>query len=445
MKSLAFRQRYWTIAALASCAAGLLLAIIPASTSAQEEEVINRKRIFERDPFDRITCTAAFQGEVIDIRPIPWDPPRRVPTNHKPGDKIQVQAMDAEGPNEIQWVRIEKLELFEHMVLNEANALVAAGKLDEAFDYFSFLTHEYAKMDGLAQAHQGYLYQCLATAAKAKSYDEALGVAEELYAQNAQFKPTEDSPPLLGRIGFLAEKIIGDFIAKQDFRSAKTLLRRLETKYNAANEPFVQNMRGKLSEVASKHRDDSQTHLDAGRFVEAYDACARMIDVWPYVEGGKEMAAEIARRYPLVMVGVSQPALAHDTRSLNNPSARRTGRLMERRLMEFVGRGPEGGKYTCSLGTVKRSDDGLRLTFTIGKQATLAGRTPLTGYDVSRHLLDLADQASPFYQSPWARLMDSVQVRSVSRVEANLRMPHILPEAFLQTSYLRDANLGQPG
>ncbi len=444
MKSRAFPQRSRTIAALASCAAGLLLAILSVSAFAQEEEVINRKRIFEREPFDRITCTAAFQGEVIDVKPIPF-PNRRVPTNHKPGDLLPVQELDADEPKAIAWVKIEKLELFEQMVLNEANGLVAAGKLDEAFDYFSFLTREYAKMDGLAQAHQGYLYQCFLVAAKAKQYDEALGVIEELYSQNSNFKLAETSPPLLDRIGVLAESLIGDYIARQDFRSAKTLLRRLEKKYNAGDEPFVKNMRGKLSEVASKHRDDSQAHLEAGRFVEAYDACARMIDVWPYVEGGTELAAEIARRYPLVMVGVSQPALAHDTRSLNNPSARRTGRLMERRLMEFVGRGPEGGKYTCSLGTVKRSDDGLRLTFTIGKQAPLAGRTPLTGYDVSRHLLDLADQASPFYQSPWARLMDTVQVRSVSRVEANLRMPHILPEAFLQTSYLRDANLGQPG
>src|SRR6185436_6240747 len=139
------------------------------------------------------------------------------------------------------------------------------------------------------------------------------------------------------------------------------------------------------------------------------------------------------------------PALAYDPRSLDNPAARRAGRLMERRLMEFVGRGPEGGKYNCSLGTVKRSDDGLRLTFTIGGQALNSSRTPLSGYDVARHLLDLADPASPFYQPPWARLSDTVQVRSVSRVEANLRITHILPEAFLQTSYLRDANLGQPG
>jgi tetratricopeptide (TPR) repeat protein len=437
-------HRPWIPAAFAACAVSLLLLAVPGAALAQADGAVAPQRLFEREPFDRITCTQAFDGEVIDVKPIDFKN-RRLPEKPKPSDKIRVQRLDDEEPKDIAWVAIEKLELFEQMVLAEANGLVAGGKLDEAFDYFSFLNQGYKNMDGLAAAHQNYLYQCLVAAAVAMNHDEALGVAEELYARNPQYKPTEDSPPLFDRIGFLAERIIGNFIAKQDFRSAKTMLRRLESKYNAAEAPFAKNLRGQLSAVAATHRDESKNHLAAGRFVEAYDACARMVDVWPDVEGGTELSAEIFRRYPLVMVGVSQPALSSDTRSLNNPAARRTGRLMERRLMEFVGRGPEGGKYTCSLGSVKRSDDGLRLTFTIANQAAAAGRAPLTGYDVSRHLLDLADLASPFYQPPWARLVDTVQVRSVSRVDVSLRMPHILPEAFLQTSYLRDANLGQPG
>lgn len=421
----------------------VLMSIVAASAASFAQD---GKRIFEREPFDRITCTKAFDGDIIDVLPIPF-PNRRVPKMHKPGDKLLVKEVTAEKEQEIAWVSIEKIDLFEQMVLTEANNLVAAGKLDEAFDYFAFLKlhPSYKEMDGLAASHQRYLYECLLSAVRGMNYDDALGLAEELYAQNPNFKSSEDSPPLMDGIGKVADKIIGGYLAKQDFRSAKTLLRRLEARYNAGNEPFATKARGLLSEEAAKHRDACKTHLAAGRFVEAYDACARMMDIWPFVEGGAELAADITKRYPLVMVGVSQPALAYDPRSLDNPAARRAGRLMERRLMEFVGRGPEGGKYTCSLGTVKRSDDGLRLTFTIGGQALNSSRTPLTGYDVARHLLDLADPASPFYQPPWARLADTVQVRSVSRVEANLRMPHILPEAFLQTSYLRDANLGVPG
>ena len=422
--------------------------VLSASTSPGDDDfggrLIKPGGEASRQPFDRITCTQAFDGDIIEVMPIDF-PDRKIPATRKPGDKLKVRRIDVDEDEEIQWVAIEKIDLWENMVLEEANQLVVADKLDDAFDYFSYLLREYPSMPNLPASHQGYLYQCLVSAVKTMRYDEALGIAEELYAQNPKFKPTESSPPLLDRIGFLAEKIINPLIAKEDFRAAKTMLRRLETEYNASDEPFVKNLRDKLAAVAAGHRDESRAHLAAGRFQKAYDASARMIDIWPYVEGANELAAEVSRHYPLVMVGVSQPALQHDPRSLNNPSARRTGRLMERRLMEFTGRGPEGGKYTCSLGTVKRSDDGLRMTFTIGGPALAASSTPLTGYDVARHLLDLADRASPFYQPPWARLVNTVQVRGVNRPEASLRMPHILPEAFLQTSYMRDANLGQPG
>lgn len=441
MRKHTCRRQTWVLAALAAC----LALSLPATVWAQGEDNADGKKFFEREPFDKITCTKAFDEEVILVNPITIFPNRRVPTKHKAGEKLRVQPLDLDEQKEIPWTAIEKIDLFEQMVLEEANKLVAAAKLDEAFDYFSFLERNYKKMDGLPEAHQNYLYQCVVSAVKNMSYDEALGVAEELYAQNPNYRPTESSPPILDRIGFLAEKIIGDYIVKEDFRAAKTLLRRLETQYNAGGEPFVKNLRGKLSEVAVIHRDQSKAALASGKFVEAYDSCARMIDIWPFVDGGAELAAEIASRYPLVMVGVAQPALEFDPRSLNDPAARRTGRLMERRLMEFVGRGPEGGKYACSLGSVKHSVDGLRLTFTVGEKALTADRTPLSGIDVSRHLLELADSASPYYQPPWARLVDTVQVRGVNRVEANLRMPHILPEAFLQTSYMRDANLGQNG
>lgn len=448
MRNRGFHHRHLAPIVLLSCAACLAAFAFLAAAPAQEAS--EDTRLFRREPFDRITCTQALKGDIIEVEPIDF-PNRRVPTTHKVGEKLRVHWYDPEAqkvlPMDIAWTSIEKVELFEQMVLADANQLVTDGKLDEAFDYFSFLklNPAYKEMDGLAESHQTYLYKCFAEAARAKQYDEALGIIEELYAQNPKFKLNENSRSVMDNMGVLADSLIGGYLQKEDFRSAKTLLRRLETKYNAGDEPFVKTAREKLSEVAAKHRDECKTHLDAGRFVEAFDACARMYDIWPYVEGGAELAADISTRYPLVMVGVSQPALEFDPRSLDNPAARRTGRLMERRLMEFVGRGPEGGKYTCSLGTVKRSDDGLRLTFTVGGQALSASRAPLTGYDVSRHLLDLADPASPFYQPPWARLADTVQVRSVSRVEANLRMPHILPEAFLQTSYLRDANLGQPG
>ena len=145
------------------------------------------------------------------------------------------------------------------------------------------------------------------------------------------------------------------------------MLRRLSDQYKTATEPFAVKWQAALAELASTKRDEAREHLAASRFIEAYDAAKAMQNIWPDVEGGTELSAEIARRYPLVTVGVWQQALEFDSHSLINPAARRAGRLIERRLMEFTGMGSEGGKYLCPLGTFKRSDDGLQLLFEIGR------------------------------------------------------------------------------
>ena len=438
------------------CSLGTLAAIFLAATAWSQEAAppmpaapagpaapsgpMTYAELLARRPYDVIITTKAANAEVRQVIPIP----RPLPEMPKPSDKLVVQMLTGGDEQfEIRWFDIERIDLFEQIVLGEANQLVAGGQLDEAFDYFRYLLEYYPKTAGLAAAHQKYLYECIVDARKRDSYHEALAIAEELYGKNNSFRAADDAPPILDEIGQIADRLIEAYIKKDDFRSGKILLKRLESKFGIAT-PFVRAWRLRLSEIAAKHRDEAARRLAADDFVEAYDACAAMINVWPDVEGGAALAAEIARRYPLVIVGVSQPALSHDPRHLADPAARRTGRLLERRLMEFAGLGPDGGNYKSALGTFEQSDDRLELTFAL-KAAESGSAAAYTGFDVAQHLLDLADPAGSQYQPQWARLLQRVEVRRVGRVDVKLRVPHVLPQAFLQTSYDPTDNLGAPG
>lgn len=430
----------WFAAAIAS---GQEAAAAPAATPAAPATPLTFDELRKRAPYDLITTDKAFNNAVYQVKPIEFPGGRVVPAEPKPSDKLKVFVILEEKEAEIEWHNIDRIDLYEEIVLGEANQLVAAGKLDDAFDYFRFLLTDYPGTRGLPAAHQNYLYQCIADARKRDAYPEALAIAEELYQRNASFKAAENSPPFVEEIGQIADRIISAYIQKEDFRSAKTLLKRLESRLGAAA-TFVRTWRKNLSDIAARHRDASRQHLAAKRFVEAYDECAAMINIWPEVEGGADLAAEITRLYPLAVVGVAQPALTHDARSLADPAARRTGRLVERRLMEFAGLGPEGGAYQCALGATQLSDDRLRLTFQLKSPAASAGSGP-SGFDVARHLLDLADPASARYQPQWGRLLDHVEVRRVGFVDADLKVPHVLPQAFLQIDYDPAANLEAGG
>ena len=407
----------------AVCAAAVIsAALLMPAVSAQSPQ-----RIYEQTPFDKLTVIEGAGTQDLNVRPLPF-PNRRVPNNPKPSDKLKIRLLEDDREFEVLWSHIKQIVLFEQMILAEAARLTQQGQLDEAYDHFAFLYRSYPNAEGLAEAHAAYLYQSAGAAFRQQKYDEALAVLEELFVLDRTYRASETSPTLMQVLSGIADKLIGGYVAKQDYRSARTLLRRLSDQYKAAAEPFAVKWQAALVELATTKRDEAREHLTASRFVEAYDAARAMQDVWPDVEGGAELSAEIARRYPLVTVGVWQQALEFDSHSLINPAARRAGRLIERRLMEFTGMGSEGGKYLCPLGTFKRSDDGLQLLFELGGGAG-------NGYQVSRHLLAMSDPASFEYSPAWARLMAAVRVQQVQQVEVDLRFPHVLPEALLRTTY----------
>lgn len=405
------------------------------------------ERIYKKEPYDQITLDPGNRNEVLKVKPIPF-PNRRVPAKPKAGEKLRVKLFDDDREFEIGWQHIVKLELFEQLIVGEVNRLVSEKKLDEAYDHLAFLLSEYPEVEGLKDAQAGYLYQSAGIAFRQQKYPEALGVLEELHNVNPTYRQGANSPTLMQLIGNVTDKLVEGYLKKEDYRSTRTLLSRLEKAYNAKDEPFLQKWRNDLVGKASKFRDDAKQMIAAKQFAEAHDACAAMNRIWSEVEGGPEVCRELATLYPVVTVGAAHGALVPDPRSLQSHAARRVGRLLQRRLLEFRSMGPEGGQYASPLGSVTRSDDGMQLTLQIRPEMLLPGRKT-SGYDVARHLLEIADPKQDSYQANWARLLSQVRVKSIGMVEVDLRVPHVLPEPFLQTDFLRVGSVepspGEPG
>ena len=413
------------IARIAAALACVLAAdtLTPVGALAQEA-----KRFFEQEPYDIITLNAANENKVIRVFPLAL-PDRKIPEKPKPSDKLRIKLVEDGSEYEVAWNDIAKVELFEQMVLAEANRITAEGKFDEAYDFFVFLLSYYPNAPGVAEGRQTYLYLAAGSAFRQKKYDEALAVLEELLALNPNYRGGENSPTLLQILGNIADPLLTRYVEKEDFRSARTLLARLISRYSAGNEMFAQRWRQRFTEMATVHQDEAKAHLAAGRFVQAHDSAVKMIQVWPDLAGAKELFAEVSRQYPLVIVGVEHPALANDPRSLHNSAARRSGRLVERMLVEYSSPGPEGGKYESALATIVHSDDGLSLTFRL--PANRAEGQP-GAYDLASRLLSLAQPQNQDFQPAWARVMKSVSLDGPREVRVDLKLPHVVPEALLQ-------------
>lgn len=417
--------------------AGLACFLVALSSASGQDP---KQRIYELPPFDQLTLDETNDNAVIKVRPLAF-PGRQAPAKPKPSDKLKVKLLDDARDYEVAWFNIKKIDFFEDLIVAEAEQVARSGKLDEAYDYIDFLLNTYPQRAGVAELRNLYLYLSAGAAFRNRQFVEALAILEELHQIKADYRATATAPAVLQLIGACAEQILTQYLEKNDFRSSKLLLSRLIKTYNADQQPFAVKFRGQLTALATRKRDEARAHLAAGRFVEAYDAAAEMRDIWAEVEGGEAIAGEIAARYPLLRVGVTHPALEYDPRSLVNPAARRAGRLLTRQLLEFTGMGPEGGVYRSPIGVVQQSDDRSHLIFTARPpQPGAAGATanpqaatnPFAAPQIGGLLLRWADPADPAFVSGWARLLDQVRAESPTRLRIDLRIPHVLPEAFLQ-------------
>src|SRR5690606_1753817 len=116
------------------------------------------QRLIEQEPFDRITLNeenkqAVLQVELLDL------PGRRMPANPNPEERLRVKlAAYPERTYEIAWKHIERVDLFEAMVLAESQQLVADDRLDEAYDALQYLKENFPHTPGLDEQLQAYLY-----------------------------------------------------------------------------------------------------------------------------------------------------------------------------------------------------------------------------------------------------------------------------------------------
>ncbi len=399
-------------------------------------------RFFEQDPFDQIVLDKANDYAVLKVLPLDL-PNRRLPDSKKRVGKLRVRLI--EKPKEeydVAWKNIERIEFFEELVLRETDKIVAQAvelsttnklsallrKFDEAFDYYQFLWKYYPQTQGLAESSQGYLYANAGVLFKQQRVAEAFAILEELYQQNKDYQHPGGSQTVKLALERVGERLVRDSTDTGSYQAARLLLERLERDYGDALK-FVGTWRERLQAAAAKKRDEAMAHLAAKRFREAHQVSREMLQIWPRVEGGHALVVDVARQYPLIMVGVAQPALTFDPERLDDWSARRAGALVYETMLKFTARGPEGGQYACPFGTVEQSEDRRQLRFDIRPNQAAQG---LTGFALASYLLSLADPQSPGYRPAWASLMAGIQQANPNRVVVDLRRPFVLPQALLQ-------------
>ncbi len=392
-------------------------------------------RLFEQEPYDLITLDRANGGKVLKVMPLPQ---RRLPEKPAPRSKLRVHLLeDPATPYDISWTSIdrEKTKLFEELVLDEANRLVAAKKLDAAYDYFKFLEEKDPQLPALAESIESYLIEEFRVSHARKRYADALAILWELHRRNP------DRDKLDKALGMATDLLVQHYRTKEDYRSARQLLDNLAAAFprHQTVAKHRDELRAQAAELLVKARKEEQ----AADFRAALQTLRQLMEIWPELPEAKQFGRSLHQRYPRVVVGVSVAAADARPGRLNGWADRRSGRLLYRTLTEFAGPSTEGGNYRCPVGQLIVDEFEGRLTVEIRPNILWsAGGASLTGYDVSRRLLAMTEPGHPAYRIDWAELLAGVSVSGVYEVDVELHRPHVRPDALLQTMLVPYATPG---
>lgn len=428
------------LASVLLVALGAWYATVPCPAAAQE-------RLFEAEPYDLITLDEFNNNAVLKVQPLKFAN-RRIPKDVRPSDAIRIWLVDQpETSYNLQWHSIAqdeqgnyKIDLFEQLILKKANQLVARGQtasvavppqpfeplFDQAYEYFEYLLKKDPELPGLDVSIEDYLYTEAGAWLGRDDDAVALALLWELHRRNPADARLEKA------LGVTVDKLLTHYEGREDYRPLRQLLGKLADRY--PQHATVARWESKLKGLAGGELAKARSELEAGRLPEAAAAGRRVAHVWPDLPGARELIEAIHVKHPRVVVGVTVPTASGLPGRLDDWASGRSSRLLYRTLAEFVGPGPEGGTYDCPVGEKEIEEFDNRLSFQIDPDIHWStGEATLTGYDVSRRLLAMADPGGPPEGSAWRELLQSVSVDQVYGVKVQLRHRHLRPDALLQT------------
>ena len=446
-KFLNERLRRWSRLSLAwAVLVGVFFSATVWSQDEVEENLI--ERLEGTIPYDEITVKAeddtveVIQLELLDI-------PGRGTPELKTNGKLEIRLLgNPDDVYEVFWRDITKIRLYEDIMIDEVNGYIDSLKFDEAFDYLLFLRSEYSNLPGTQELLARYQYSQGADWLKKGRNLEALSLLESLYENFPEFVFDGGPDNAKTKLNEAAQAVLKDYLDAQKIVLARRFSQRLIKTHGVSAVPAALDTLRTLRDIATGKRDEARRLLDEGKLREAQKAVREMIEIFPQVSGGREIAVEAIRKYPLVTVGTIYPSLEDDRSRMDNWAARRTGTLTRRMIMEYEGPGTDRGEYTTPFGDVKQGSDRKTIRIRINP-LKLSEDNQIYGFHLAERLLKMAEPLDATYNAQWASIFERVEVTGVFDVVVHLQRPHVLPEAmlqvFLDASIARDSEEAQDG
>ncbi len=379
-----------------------------------------KQKLLERRPFDQVILSKAAGGATLEVQTISL-PQRPLATLPKSGS-LKVRVLDRPTEDfEIAWANVAQVRVFEQLLMDEGLRLAAAGKFDDAYDYFARLRAEYPNFPGLEDAISDYLQRNAAALYQARQYDRALALLLSLYQRNPSYTG------LPGNLELVAGEIIQRYLRDGNYAAARQVLDMWQTKFNGVATQAAAGWQARFETAAGRQLADASRLVSQKQYIPARKAVSRALAIWPKLETAPAVLKQIASEFPFVTVGVLEASPRNPKRRIDDWATLRASRLTERLLAQEYGVGTEGGIYRSPFGEFDLDESGRDLSLKLRTTTNVLATDAL-----SRYLLTMAAPGAPFYRADFASLLGSVSITPDNAVTLHFRHVHVRPESMLQ-------------
>ncbi len=379
-------------------------------------------KLLDRQPFDRITLNADNANAVLET--VLLDLPERTVPNPLPaaGDLELRLLNQPTAPYTVAWNAIAKVELYEQMLLAEAERLTASSQFAEAFDDLAFLRLNYPNLPGLEPALQEHLWRDASTAFAARDGEGAWPALVALYARNPEY------PRLTSAVQAVSDHLIGRRLAEKNYAAARAVLDAVVRDFPDLELANIASWRERFESDARAQLAKARAAIAAGDFDGAREAAMFAYAILPDFAVARELVREIQQSAPEVRVGVTQMSAPASMSQTPSWAAARGVELFDPRLVEMVAFGNEGGEYACRFGEVRTSDSGLETTLRLSPEGLRRGVTPEA---IALRIVDVASYDRDECQEDLASLLKGASVVDGREVRLQWNRSHLHPEALL--------------
>jgi ABC-type transport system substrate-binding protein len=393
----------------------------PTDNAAPAAKPPAKLKLLERRPFDEVVLSKSAGGTTLEVQTISL--PQRPPTSLPKSGTLKVRVLDRPTEDfEVGWGSVAEIHTFDQLLLAEAQRLTAAGKFDDAYDYFSRLRVDFPNAPGLDNAICDYLQKNALALYQAKQHDRALALLLSLYQRNPTYAGLSDV------LQAVASEIIQRYLREGNYAAARQVLDIWQTKFNGVATDAANGWQQRFENAANRQLADATRLIGQKQYIPARKAVSRALGIWPALNTAPGVLNQISREFPFVTVGVLEQSPHNPTRRIDDWATLRASRLTERLLAQEDDFSTEGGVYHSPFGEFSLDDSGREFTFKLNAAADFT--TDL----LSRFLLSMATPGTPAFRADFAALLGGISIARDNAITMHLRRVHVRPEAMLQVA-----------